>query len=232
MRRMNRSCLAATSLAVGLLLWSGAAHAEVHALTATLEGAQEVPPVTTTATGSATLRYDDTTKKLTGTISFMGITSTVTAAHIHKAPAGEIGPPVITLGTTSPISVDATIADADEAALLAEGTYVNVHSSDHPGGEIRGQIVRAEEEEPDAGSSSGGTDSGTGSSGGPVTTPSDGGNVVDSGGNEGGPSAGADEGGCGCKAAGMGGRSNEAALAAFGLLVGLAGVTRRRRPRA
>jgi MYXO-CTERM domain-containing protein len=222
MRRMNRSCLAATSLAVGLLLWSGAAHAEVHALTATLEGAQEVPPVTTTATGSATLSYDDTTKKLTGTISFMGITSTVTGAHIHKGPAGGSGPPVITLGTTSPIGVDATIADADEAALLAEGTYVNVHSEDHPGGEIRGQIVAVEEEEPD---------SGTSSSGGPVTTPSDGGNVVDSGDSQGGPSAGADEGGCGCKAAGMGGRSNEAALVAFGLLVGLAGVTRRRRPR-
>jgi MYXO-CTERM domain-containing protein len=230
---MKHSSLAATTLAVGLLLGSGAARAEVHALTATLEGAQEVPPVASTATGSATLSYDDATKKLTGTITFTGITSTVMAAHIHKAPAGASGPPVTTLGTTSPIAVDATIAAADEAALLAEGTYVNVHSSDHPGGEIRGQIVAVEEEEkPDAGSSSGGPDSGTSSSGGPVTAPSDGGNVVDSGGNEGSPSAGGDDGGCGCKAAGMGGRSNEAALAAFGLLLGLGGVTRRRRSRA
>src|SRR5436190_6517434 len=82
-----------TSLVLGsalaLFLCTGAASAAVTNYKATLNGAQEVPAVTTTATGTATLAFDDATKKLTGTVTLTGITG-VNAQHLHVGkPCGE-----------------------------------------------------------------------------------------------------------------------------------------------
>ena len=84
----------------------------------------------------------------------------VAGAHIHCAPAGENGPVVVFLAGSVPpagfdgkVSVTATVTDSNIinfacGATLEElvqsmrdgGTYVNVHSTGHPGGEVRGQI--------------------------------------------------------------------------------------------
>ena len=74
----------------------------------------------------------------------------ITAAHIHAGAAGVNGAVVQVLynGTplfdpTAPIVGTIQLTAMEAADLLANPHYVNVHTSDFPGGEIRGQIVAA-----------------------------------------------------------------------------------------
>lgn len=113
--------------------------------TATLNGANEVPPSTSMATGMATFKYDTTTHKLSGTVTFSGMTAT--ASHIHKGDTTEAGPVVIPLDVTppvtSPITLQPTTLDSMQRADLMNGLhYVNLHSEAFPGGEIRGQLMK------------------------------------------------------------------------------------------
>jgi cysteine-rich repeat protein len=109
------------------------------AFAASLDGAQEVPPVATAATGTATfvlngdgtLGYSVTTTGLTGT-----------AAHIHAGAVGVDGPILIPLagGPTVWSGATAPLSPEDLARLKGGTLYVNVHTAANPGGEIRGQI--------------------------------------------------------------------------------------------
>lgn len=117
------------------------------AINATLTGSQEVPPVTTDATGRATFSYNAATNKLSYSVDVSNIENIV-AAHIHRAPVGVNGPVVYPLAFTAgefgpgqPISGEVTITESDEALLFGGGLYVNVHTTARPGGEIRGQIL-------------------------------------------------------------------------------------------
>lgn len=112
--------------------------------TTTINGANEVPANTSTATGTGTFKYDKTTYKLSGTVTFSGMTAT--SSHIHKGAAGEAGPVVIPLDVTapvtSPITLEATVLDSTQRADLMKNLYyVNIHSEAFPGGEIRGQLT-------------------------------------------------------------------------------------------
>jgi hypothetical protein len=112
-------------------------------LTATLSGAEEVPAVTTTATGTFTGKFDPTTKQLTYTLTYTGMTPT--AWHIHTAPKGTNGGVAVNFGTTfaSPYAgLTAVLTAQQEADLLAGNMYANFHSAKNPGGEIRGQITK------------------------------------------------------------------------------------------
>lgn len=108
---------------------------------ANLSGTQEVPAVTTTATGVALFAVDPATLNLSGRITYTGITAT--AAHIHTGATGVNGTPAVTLtvaadSSTVPNDVKLTPTQFDD--LLAGRLYVNVHSTAHTGGEIRGQL--------------------------------------------------------------------------------------------
>lgn len=112
--------------------------------TATLNGASEVPADTSKATGTGTFKYDKTTYKLSGTVTFSGMTAT--ASHIHKGAVGEAGPVVIPLDVTapvtSPITLEPTVLDSMQRADLMKNLYyVNIHSAAFPNGEIRGQLT-------------------------------------------------------------------------------------------
>ena len=107
----------------------------------TLSGSQEVPPVKTSATGSATVMIKSD-KSVSGTITTTGIDAI--AAHIHDGPAGKNGPVIVPFtkasdGTWS-IAPGAKLSDAQYASYLAGNLYVNVHSAANKAGEIRGQI--------------------------------------------------------------------------------------------
>jgi hypothetical protein len=114
---------------------------------ADLEGDQEVPPVPTDATGEGHFTLD----RLNGFHYFVEIEDidNVTASHIHKAPVGVNGPVIFPLFTGGPPPFDPDNPVGSGVWLSAENLvdlltgyyYVNVHSSDYPAGEIRGQIA-------------------------------------------------------------------------------------------
>ena len=98
-----------------------------------------------TATGASGVGYvhiDTDLNTLDYNFSFMNLSSAETASHIHgPAPPG-VGAGVkhgLALGT--PKIGTWNYAESDEADILAGLMYVNIHSTNHPGGEIRGQIV-------------------------------------------------------------------------------------------
>jgi hypothetical protein len=113
-----------------------------------LTGAQQVPPVQTAGSGSAALTYDPATRVVTWNITFSGLSSPATMAHFHgPAAAGKNAGVKVWLSqkgsmdVTSPIKGEATLS-ADEATMFEAGDmYINVHTKDHPGGEIRGQVM-------------------------------------------------------------------------------------------
>jgi hypothetical protein len=122
-----------------LLIGGGSAFAvdvKVH-----LIGAEETPPVTTSASGSGTIKIA-ADKSVTGTLKTSGIEGTV--AHIHVGAPGQAGPPIITLekGADGAWSVPAgsKLTDEQYASFKAGNLYVNVHSAEHKPGEIRAQL--------------------------------------------------------------------------------------------
>lgn len=135
--------------------------------TAALRGNPEVPPVNTQAVGMAGLRLSSDGQSLTYLL-LVGRINNVHMAHIHVAPPGANGPVVVWLyppspppvpipGETNGVLAEGVITAANlvgplagrplselVAAMRAGNTYVNVHTQQNPGGEIRGQIVRLE----------------------------------------------------------------------------------------
>lgn len=110
--------------------------------TATLSGAKETAPNASTATGTATLVFNTTTKMFT--ISVLHTIAAPTAGHIHKGAAGTNGGVVYPFTTlASPISYTSAALSAEQEADLNAGLlYVNLHSAAFPGGEIRGNLVK------------------------------------------------------------------------------------------
>ena len=118
---------------------SGAALADE--ITLTLSGQQEIPPVTTPATGTGTLTVGPD-KSVSGKVTVSGVSATV--AHIHEAAAGSNGAIIIPLTKTSDtvwvVAAGTTLTDAQYESYKAGKLYFNVHSEAHKSGEIRGQI--------------------------------------------------------------------------------------------
>ena len=112
------------------------------AFKASLTGTAETPANASRATGTADASYNKNSKVLTIYITFSGLTAT--GAHIHKGAAGVPGVVVFNFTNfASPITYSSVALDAtQEADLLANLYYVNIHSAAYPNGEIRGQLIR------------------------------------------------------------------------------------------
>jgi hypothetical protein len=144
-------------LAAALLLTFGTgAHAAFIPLIATLDGAQETPPNSSPGTGGAAFTLDDVSRTLGSAVTFSGLSSPTllddanTAAQIHLAPPGVAGPiihpyPTAPIGVTSGVFADiwsgSTLTPADITALETGNTYIEIHTTAFPAGEIRGQIT-------------------------------------------------------------------------------------------
>ncbi len=127
-----------------VVLAAGVATADIFTYTAILTGNNEVPSVVTAATGIATLTLDNENGLLSAIplhIEFSGLSSTQTAAHIHKAGAGFNGAAIITVPLGDIVDTTVAFDLVALASLPAEGLYLNIHSVNFPGGEIRGQFL-------------------------------------------------------------------------------------------
>ncbi|HEY3697694.1 MAG TPA: CHRD domain-containing protein [Spongiibacteraceae bacterium] len=106
-----------------------------------LNGAEETPPVETSASGSGKISIA-ADHSVSGSVKTKKIDGTV--AHIHVGAPGESGPPIVTLvkGEDGEWNVPAGAKfNAEQYTAFKEGKlYVNVHSADHKPGEIRGQL--------------------------------------------------------------------------------------------
>jgi CHRD domain len=136
--------------------------------TATLAGANEKPnAINSNGTGTFTGTLNPTTNTFSWTVNYSGLTSNVSQGHIHGPadantatgvivnfanPVGGTG--TLTTGATSgtasgsislagAVNTSGSISGDSLRKLLDAGlTYANIHTSNNPGGEIRGQIHR------------------------------------------------------------------------------------------
>jgi hypothetical protein len=158
-------------MTAALMLPASAAHAIPMIFVGDLSGANEVPPVISPGTGQATITLDPTAETIEINVTFSGLTSNDTAAHIHCcAPLGTNAGVATTLpafagfplGVTSGmfdqtfsltdasfynpafVTAEGGLAQAEAALIMGiEGgqTYFNIHTMNNPGGEIRSQLT-------------------------------------------------------------------------------------------
>jgi len=134
--------------------------------TSTLTGAQETGTVDSNAGGFVSARFDQGLTKVDVKLRLRGINSMVVAAHFHCARAGVNGPvafglmqpgPLTEIGERARVTLtNENFSGADCTALVGRPVsniaalyfamrdgliYLNVHTPDFPGGEVRGQMI-------------------------------------------------------------------------------------------
>jgi hypothetical protein len=116
-------------------------------ITASANGAQEVPAVTTNGTGTVSGIYNKTTNVFAYTVTWKDLSGPAINMHFHGpadpgTPAGValaiIGFATEPMGT---VTASVTLTDAQETEMLGGKWYYNVHTDLHKGGEIRGQMT-------------------------------------------------------------------------------------------
>ena len=126
-------------------LYLNAAGAAIIHLEANLDGSQEVPPNQSAGTGFAAVTLDDATNLLSWDVTWSDLSGPAIAMHFHgPADVGVNAPPIVDLepisGLTSP-SIGSTTITASMASDLLDGLwYLNIHTAEFRGGEIRGQV--------------------------------------------------------------------------------------------
>ena len=139
-QRVNRSLTMAVGAAV--LFFAGCAGTSSRGGGGVmLTGSQEVPPVSTTASGTSTITVG-ADKSVSGSVTTTGVAGT--AAHIHQAAMGQNGPVIIPLTKTADnvwsVPPGTKLTDTQYDAFKAGSLYVNVHSDANKGGEVRAQL--------------------------------------------------------------------------------------------
>jgi CHRD domain len=153
------------AVAAGVLV-APAAYSQTQSFSASLSGANEVPPINTAGTGDFEMKNQQ--GMITFSLNFSDLSSTLTVAHLHFAPTkvsggvmiflcgggGQPDCPAATEGTitgtitaanvTGPTTQGIDVGDLDSAleAVHTGLSYVNMHTTNFAGGEIRGQVRR------------------------------------------------------------------------------------------
>ena len=134
---------------------------------ATLTGSQEIPVNLSRASGDVSVKINESPRTLEVTLRYSGLSSTPQQAHLHLGAFHQNGPVVLALCGVAPrpacpangTELRVTIQPADILGLPAQGltagdfdalaraigngiVYANVHTTNYPGGEIRGQLGR------------------------------------------------------------------------------------------
>ena len=158
--------LCGAAVAAAVLISATPSSAQVVNMTATLTGSEEttatpgVLGLLTGAVGTATVSVDATNEEVAVQLNLFNFATGTSAGHIHVGPRGVAGPVVLNFpiptGRTGdlPLSfrlgVAAFVARPEIGintmsdliqAIVGGGAYVNIHTSQYPAGEIRGQLV-------------------------------------------------------------------------------------------
>lgn len=147
------------AVAVLLLLRVTPAQADTLHFRASLQGGEEVPALLTGAVGLAEISIDTQTRVISVTLKIFNLPTGSTAGHIHVGSKGVAGPVVVDFPIparrTGDLALTFTVGAAqlrarpelgiqtiDDViqAISGGGAYVNIHTSQYPGGEIRGQL--------------------------------------------------------------------------------------------
>lgn len=170
--RSGRAARIAALAVASLLVVGVPVHGQITVFTAALAGSQENPPNFSPGTGFGIVTLDQTLNTFQVNETFSGLTGNATGAHIHccSAPGVNSGiaipfngfppsasgsfmhlydltdPAVFTAGF---LSAHGGTAESARAALIAGmfggQSYLNIHTGQFPGGEIRGQLVATPE---------------------------------------------------------------------------------------
>ena len=138
------------------------ASAQVVTLRTTMNGGEETPVINTGMVGNAEVSVDVADREVAVTLNVFNVPTATTAGHIHVGPAGISGPVVLNfppalVGRTGDFAMTFRLGERDFVARPAQGintlddviqaivngnSYVNIHTTQNPGGEIRGQLKR------------------------------------------------------------------------------------------
>ena len=130
------------------------AAAEEMKFMAELTGAAQVPPVETEATGMADITVDTEAMTISWMVTYEGLSADPVAGHFHgPATPEETAPPVIDLtvdmeeaseeAVPQDIMQGSSALTGEQLTELQAGLYyINIHTSENPDGEIRGQVVK------------------------------------------------------------------------------------------
>jgi hypothetical protein len=144
----------------GMLVMASAASAQSVTLDATLSGGEETPILLSGAVGTAEVSVDRVARELTVALRLFNFATGTAAGHIHIGPRGVAGPVVINFPIPAAQTGDLnlsfrlgqsafvprpeigilTLEDAIQS-IVGGNSYVNIHTSQYPAGEIRGQLT-------------------------------------------------------------------------------------------
>lgn len=139
-----RSLLASTFLAATATLAATAAQSAMISLSTELSGANEVPSHDSEATGMAEATLDTETRMLTYSIVFQDLSGAVIGAHLHGPVGADANAGILIPFETKGSPIEGTVElTEDQADAVLDGlSYVNIHTEEHPGGELRGQLMQ------------------------------------------------------------------------------------------
>ena len=144
---------------------AGTVQAQTITFTATLTGSNETPApgVVTGAFGTASVTWDTATQTLSWIIDVWNMPSGTNNAHFHVGGPGVAGPTVVNIPFPPQISNDYRLTGSATStnltprsdqgirswedfaqSLMGGQIYINIHSNNNPGGEIRGQVTRTQ----------------------------------------------------------------------------------------
>lgn len=123
------------------ILLAACAGMSARNINVTLSGAEQIPPVSTAASGTGSIKVEED-RTVSGSVTVKGLAPV--AAHIHVGARGKNGPVAIGLTKTADnvwsVPANARFSEEQYKAFLAGETYLNFHTPAHKGGEIRAQL--------------------------------------------------------------------------------------------
>jgi hypothetical protein len=149
--RQRFNLLVLTVISIAILLNFNACTKEspdnLFTFTAFLTGAQALPPNAEVSTGSGNVTYDSITNELVYTIRWKDLTGAPTAINFQQPAPGLPGFTNVAVSgfpsqSSASTSGSVTIDQEHEADLLNNNFYLNISTSAHTEGEIRGQLTK------------------------------------------------------------------------------------------